>query len=322
MEAFGFIFAQDWVRSLEPLTSVRPVSSLPVLGKYRAIDFALSNMVRSGIVRIAVGLDPEANSLLDHLRIASQWDLDRKEGGLFILPGKYLGTLDTLFKNIAFLKRAVEDIIFMVWGDCVHSLDYSDVLRYHKEKAADITYVGPSDNPHLVVMNKFLLLEILFAYKDLRDFWRDVVATIKGDLRLEEYPKKTPMYRISEGLDTFFRLHMDALDLDTYSKLTENLIMTKLRDFPPVKFTTTSRIHNSIISDGCIVGGHVINSVVGRNSVIKAGAYVENCILMQDVTVEEGVRLVNVIADRYTLIRANREVVSNNLTVIPREHVV
>ncbi|NPV89051.1 glucose-1-phosphate adenylyltransferase [Coprothermobacteraceae bacterium] len=322
MEAFGFIFAQDWARSLEPLTSVRPVASLPVLGKYRAIDFPLSNMVRSGIVRIAVSLDPEANSLLDHLRIASQWDLDRKEGGLFVLPGKYLGTVDVLFKNIAFLKRAAEDIIFMVWGDCIHSLDYGDLLKFHVEKAADITYVGPSENPNVVVMNKYLLLEILFAYKDLRDFWRDVIATIRGDLHLEEYPKRVPMYRVSEGLDAFYRLHMDALDLSIYSKLTENLIMTKLRDFPPAKFTTTSRIHNSIISDGCIVGGHVINSVVGRNSVIKAGAYVENCILMQDVTVEEGARLVNVIADRYTTIRANREVVSNKIAIIPREHVV
>jgi len=61
---------------------------------------------------------------------------------------------------------------------------------------------------------------------------------------------------------------MDALDLNVYKALTQNMILTKLRDFPPAKFSTTCRITDSIVSDGCIIGGHVIHSVVGRNSII------------------------------------------------------
>jgi glucose-1-phosphate adenylyltransferase len=322
MEAFGFVFAHDWVHSLDPLTVVRPASSLPVLGKYRAIDFSLSNMVRAGIVRIGVSLDTEAVSLLDHLRIASQWDLDKKEGGLFILPGKYLGTMDAFFKNTTFLRRANEDLVVVSWGDCVYNIDFNELLKFHIDHAADITFMGDPDNPYVFVINKFLLMEILFAYKDLRDFWRDAVSSIKGDLHIEEFKTDLPMYKLSNGLQTFYRLHMDALDLETYHRLTQNMVMTKLRDFPPAKFSTTCRITDSIVSDGCIVGGHVIHSVVGRNSIIRAGAYIENSILMQDVTVEEGARLVNVIADRYTVFRANREVISNDLTVVPREHVI
>jgi len=79
MEAFGFIFAHDWIHSLDPLTLVRPAASLPVLGKYRAIDFSLSSFVRAGIVRIGVSLDTEAVSLLDHLRIAA-WQVLRYIG--------------------------------------------------------------------------------------------------------------------------------------------------------------------------------------------------------------------------------------------------
>lgn len=322
MEAFGFIFAHDWVHSLDPLTLVRPASSLPVLGKYRAIDFSLSSMVRAEIVRIGISLDTEAVSLLDHLRIASQWDLDKKEGGLFILPGKYLGTMDAFFRNTTFLRRAEEELIVVAWGDSVYNIDFNDVLKYHVDKAADITYLGDSEDPFVFVINKYLLMEILFAYKDLRDFWRDAVSSIRSDLHIEQFPSNFPIYRLSDGLNTFYRLHMDALDLDVYRGLTQNMVMTKLRDFPPAKFSTTCRITDSIISDGCIIGGHVIHSVVGRNSVIRAGAYVENSILMQDVVVEEGARLVNVIADRYTVFRANREVVSNELTVIPRENVI
>ena len=322
MEAFGFIFAHDWVHSLDPLTLVRPAASLPVLGKYRAIDFSLSSFVRAGIVRIGVSLDTEAVSLLDHLRIASQWDLDKKEGGLFILPGKYLETLDALFKNTTFLRRANEELAIIAWGDCVYNIDFHELIKYHIDKAADITFIGDPEEPYIFVINKFLLLEILFAYKDLRDFWRDAVASIRNDLRIEQFTTTIPMYKLSDGLETFYRLHMDALDLDVYRALTQNMILTKLRDFPPAKFSTTCRITDSIVSDGCIIGGHVIHSVVGRNSVIRAGAYVENSILMQDVVVEEGARLVNVIADRYTVFRANREVISSELTVIPREHVI
>jgi len=120
----------------------------------RAIDFSLSSFVRAGIVRIGVSLDTEAVSLLDHLRIASQWDLDKKEGGLFILPGKYLGTLDALFKNTTFLRRANEELAIIAWGDCVYNIDFHELLHYHIDKAADITFIGDPEDPYIFVIKQ------------------------------------------------------------------------------------------------------------------------------------------------------------------------
>jgi len=62
------------------------------------------------------------------------------------------------------------------------------------------------------------------------------VASIRSDLRIEQFATDIPMYKLSDGLETFYRLHMDALDLNVYKALTQNMILTKLRDFPQQSF--------------------------------------------------------------------------------------
>ena len=86
MKTTGIIFSNTNDGAMGELTRKRATASLPIGGRYRLIDFMLSNLVNSGVVSVGVLTKYNYRSLLDHLGSGSEWDLDRKNGGLFILP--------------------------------------------------------------------------------------------------------------------------------------------------------------------------------------------------------------------------------------------
>ncbi len=143
----GIILASDINNRFNELTAVRSVSAIPVGGKYRAVDFTLSNMVNSGITNIGVLTQYNFRSLMDHLGSGKEWDLDRKNDGLFIFPpflsggdsGWYRGTADAIYNNITFLRRSNEEYVVITKGSCIYKMAYDDMLNYHIEKKADIT---------------------------------------------------------------------------------------------------------------------------------------------------------------------------------------
>ncbi|HEX3030267.1 MAG TPA: glucose-1-phosphate adenylyltransferase subunit GlgD [Clostridia bacterium] len=132
---------------LKDLSASRSTSAVPVGGKFRAIDFVLSNMVNSGISNIAVITQYNFRSLMDHLGSGKEWDLDRKTGGLFMFPpylsggdsGWYRGSADAMYNNITFLKRCYEKYVLITQGSCVYKMRFDDMLQYHIDKNADIT---------------------------------------------------------------------------------------------------------------------------------------------------------------------------------------
>ena len=112
------------------------------------VDFALSNMVNSGITTVGMITKNNYQSLMDHLGTGKYWDLARKEGGLILLP-PYSDETETLYKNrlealkgaTAFLKKAKEDFVVLTDSDSIYKLDYSKVIDYHIKNNADITMV-------------------------------------------------------------------------------------------------------------------------------------------------------------------------------------
>lgn len=144
----GVIFSSINEKSLPELTQVRSIGSVPYGGRYRLVDFALSNMVNSGITTVGMITKDNYASLMDHLGSGKNWDLARKEGGLILLP-PYSDSTETLYKNrlealkgaTAFLKKAKEDFVVLADSDSIYKLDYSKVIDYHIKKNADITLV-------------------------------------------------------------------------------------------------------------------------------------------------------------------------------------
>lgn len=144
----GIIFSSMSEENVPELTKVRAVGSIPFGGRYRLIDFTLSNMVNSGITTVGVITKNNYQSLMDHLGSGKDWDLARKDGGLILLP-PYSDESESLYKNrleglkgvSSFLKKVDEDFVVMADSDAVYKLDYSKIIEAHIAKNADITMV-------------------------------------------------------------------------------------------------------------------------------------------------------------------------------------
>ncbi len=144
----GLIFSNMHDTTIEDLTKHRTMGSILFGGRYRLIDFALSNMVNSGISEVGVITKSNFQSLLDHLGSGREWELSRKKGGLHILPpfgnnssGMYRGRVEALSGIMDFIKHSAAEYILMSDCDVVANIDYKPIIEYHTEKNADITVI-------------------------------------------------------------------------------------------------------------------------------------------------------------------------------------
>ena len=149
MKALGIVFSNIHDANLPELVRLRTLASIPFGGRYRLIDFALSNMVNSGITKVGVITKRNYQSLMDHVGSGKDWDLARKDGGLIILPPfgdrgsdtLYNSRLEALKSITGFLRHADEDYVVMTDCDNVCRINYNDVIEYHRISKADITLV-------------------------------------------------------------------------------------------------------------------------------------------------------------------------------------
>ena len=146
----GILFAYRSDANLGELTRPRNTCSLPFGGRYRLIDFMLSNCVNAGITDVGVVVHQSYQSLLDHLGSGKDWDLSRKHGGLRILPpfsyteqghGEYRGSMEALAGVYDYLEDIRQDYVLLAWGDTAINLPVSEVFEQHLSSGADITVV-------------------------------------------------------------------------------------------------------------------------------------------------------------------------------------
>lgn len=146
-QLYGILFAYRDNPHLRELTSHRTVASIPFGGRYRMIDFMLSNMVNAGIVDIGVVMQEKCQSLLDHLGSGKDWDLARKRGGLRVLPPftnqarNFRGKMEALYGVYSYVEDIKQDYVVMADGDVACNIDLEAVFQSHLESGADITAV-------------------------------------------------------------------------------------------------------------------------------------------------------------------------------------
>ncbi len=148
-DTMGIIYTGESTVSLRELTLKRSVAALPYGGRYRVIDFTLSNMINSGIKNVGLIAQNNYHSLMDHLDSGKQWDLNRKSGGLFILPpyvspdntGWYRGEIDAYHYNMSYIRRSPQKFIIISGSTMVCNLTYDSAMEFHKENNADITVI-------------------------------------------------------------------------------------------------------------------------------------------------------------------------------------
>ena len=144
----GLVFANMQDQYIGELTHKRTTASVPFGGRYRLIDFTLSNMVNAGITNIGVITKNNYNSLMDHLGSGRDWDLARKRGGLIILPpysnahlGVYRGSLDALAGALGFIQHSTCKYVIMADCDVIANMDLKAVVDSHIATGAQITLV-------------------------------------------------------------------------------------------------------------------------------------------------------------------------------------
>ena len=133
---------------LSILSQVRAKPGVPFGGKYRIIDFALSNAVNSGLTDVAVLTQYAPRSLIDHIGVGRPWDLDRSRGGVTLLQpylgrGRtrdwYRGTADAVLQNLEFIADRDPELVVILAGDHIYKMDYRPFIERHRSTHADIT---------------------------------------------------------------------------------------------------------------------------------------------------------------------------------------
>ena len=149
----GLVFAYRSYSGMRELVAPRTTASVPFGGRYRAIDFCLSNLVNAGVTDVGVILRDSYQSLMDHVGSGKDWDLSRKNGGLFLLPPfsyggerqntatTFSGKLDALAGVTSYIRHSREEYVVLAEGDCVTNIRLREVLERHIETGADITAV-------------------------------------------------------------------------------------------------------------------------------------------------------------------------------------
>jgi len=155
----GVILAGGQGERLSVLSAQRAKPAVPFAGKYRIIDFTLSNCVNSGIDRVAVLTQYRPHSLNDHIGIGRPWDLDRMRGGVRMLQpylGRrgsdwYRGTADAVYQNLSAIADWRSDTMLILSGDHVYKMDYNSMIQFHEDRRADVTVAVmqvPMDEAH------------------------------------------------------------------------------------------------------------------------------------------------------------------------------
>ncbi len=150
----GIVFANINDTLLKRLTAKRSMASVPFGARYRLIDFPLSNLVNAGVSSVGIITKENYRSLMDHVGNGVYWDLDRKNGGLYLLPPyltsgtkRYNGTVDALHGAIDYIDRCNAEYIVLCNADIIANIDLSAALKSHIEKKADVTIVYHKGKP-------------------------------------------------------------------------------------------------------------------------------------------------------------------------------
>ncbi len=147
VSALGLIFADTFEDKAHELVAKRTMAAIPFGSRYRIIDFPLSSMVNAGIKNVGIITREKYHSLMGHVRSGAEWDLDRKTGGLFILPpysmenigSATLNRLGAIRANQTMLHDSLEEYVVFLGGSQVANIDVEDALRAHVESGARVT---------------------------------------------------------------------------------------------------------------------------------------------------------------------------------------
>lgn len=313
----GLVFASIHDEAIYDLTKLRTMGSVPFGGRYRLIDFPLSNFVNSGISQVGVITKRNYGSLLDHVGSGREWDLARKKGGLHLLPpyshtgsSMYHGRLDALGNAWSFVEHSSAEYVVLTNCDIVTNIDYRPAVEAHIASGADITAIyakGYYDHVTGAAATIFgiggdgfvndvmidppmtgscnLGLDMFIMSKDfLRRIVKESMSRNRTSLRKHILLDRSANYKILAYEHTGYFSKIDSLA--SYFNANLDLLDAEKRDalFRKAAPIFTKTKDNAPVRFG--LESHIKNALIADGCVIEGK--VENCVLFRGVRIGKG----------------------------------
>ncbi len=353
MNAMGIVFSYGIEDNLKELTEKRAVASVPFGGRYRIVDFVLSNLVNSGISNVGIITQSNYQSLLDHLGSGKEWDLSRKRDGLFILPPfarntpssssmvAFRGWLEALSSVYTYIRRSKNRFAILTGCESICNIDLEKVVDRHVATGADITCVyrnteiTASDSRHNViydVADDGRILDMLYrpamngqANVDMgifvmeKSFLETLVAEAAArnnfSLFKDVIQRRVGDYRIYGWKHEGYAIKVDSVR--SYFRASMELLDPAVRED---LFTDQRPIYTKVRDE---VPTLYTDSAVVRNSLMADGCViegeVENSILFRGVHVEQGAKVSNSIIMQGSIVQRD---VRLNYAIVDKDSVI
>jgi len=321
--ALGIIaFENDQIR-VEGLMDYRPVPAISFLGRYRLIDFAVSNLTNSGIQRLKVFVKKQPRSLIEHLGTGRHYNINSKRGSLQILYGEsaevtvgiYNHDINAYLQNMQFIEESKEEYVVIAPGYMVYSIDFNDVLDAHVKTKADVTVVYKRINDaktnfigcKTLTLNKDGKIEgadnNLGRYKS-RDISLDTyIMTRKLFMELVyKAAKMSSLYTLKDILaDSIDEIHLQGYEFKGYCSC-----INSLERYHSVSMDLINHgVSKQLFQNDWIIHTKTNDSPPAyyskdsnvKNSLIANGCTIEgeleNCVLGRGVTIKKGCKISN-----------------------------
>ena len=338
-ECIAMLLAGGQGSRLHVLTGDMAKPAVPFGGKFRIIDFPLSNCANSGIDTVGVLTQYRPLELNNYIGNGQPWELDRTNGGVHILPPYqsatgavwYKGTANAIYQNIGFVDLYDPDYVAVLSGDHIYKMDYSDMLRRHKEAGAACTIsvmevpwseasrfgimnVDDQDNitefaekPKEPKSNLASMGIYIFTWAKLRayliadeakagssnDFGKDIIpAMLNAGEKMVAY-RFEGYWKDVGTLDSLWDANMDMLTPGSGLNLLDGRwpIHGRTAICPPAYVGEHADVGNSAVARGCEILGEVKNSVLSTGCYVGQRAEVSYSVVMPGAVIEDGARV-------------------------------
>ena len=348
-DVMGIINLSESDEHIKDLTLTRSIGSIMILGRYRVIDFILSNMTNSGLTNVGIFTHGKSRSLTNHLGSGKHWGLDRKRDGLFVFHPEYrmddnirrVGDLELFKMNLDYLKHSRQEYVLMSRSYMICNIDFKPMVDYHKKTGADITIAYKSMENSV---RRFVECDSLTLDED-----RNIVSIGKNlgkkrhyDISMEMYVmKRELLIKIIEEsvhrgdsrfmkeaiFNTMDKLKVNAYPFDGYLSCVstiQNFYQTNM-DLLNIAncnelFYENGRIFTKVLDSPSTKysdNSYVSNSLIANGCIIEGT--VENCIICRDVHVKKGAIIRNSIVFPNVVIS---ETTNLNYTILDKNVVI
>lgn len=348
-KAFGIVNSAGNHIWVDGMNEYRPIGAFSFLGRYRVIDFPISNMTNSGIDHIHVYVRRKPRSLVEHLGTGRHYNLNSKRGKLLTLFSEsssdydvYNTDIAAYLSNLECIEKAPYPYVILAPSYMVYAANFDTLLQNHIDSEADITLLYHTVDTareeflscNILTLNKqkgVLSIEHNNGNAKNRNIFMDTYI-MKKELFLDlisKAQKLSSVYTLAQIVNsecneldirgvshhgffasiTDFKSFYDAnIALINYKIATSLFdknwpIYTRTNDSCPTQYFETASVKNSLVSNGCLIEGTVVNSVIGRGCVVKKGAVVKDSVILPGVSIDSDITIENYVIDKNAKIR-------------------